>query len=335
MIKNRKFKIFAVLLACVALLAAGGSGYVYYQLSKVKYVDIPKSDAELGIYKADNVDISDSETPASANNPVNEGQSVVTADNSQQDIVNIALFGVDQRYEGENGRSDSIIILSIDYKDKKIKLSSIMRDTYVYIDGHGMTKLNHAYSYGGPALAIKTINSNFNLNIKEFATVDFEGFKSIIDSVGGIEMEIKDYEIPSMSEVGIYSAGTYTLDGRQALAYSRIRHQGNGDYERTDRQRRVLEQVFHKIESGGVSKFTGIVASLIPYTETSLDSNQILNLGTSIFSNNITTMEQKRFPLDSYSEGKMINSIWYLVTDLDATTSQIHEFIYEDQGTVQ
>jgi LCP family protein required for cell wall assembly len=335
MIKNRKLKVVAVILACVALIAAGGSGYVYYQLSKVKYVDIPKTDEELGINKADNAEIADSETPAAANNSVGDEQSVVTADNSQQETVNIALFGVDQRYEGENGRSDSITILSIDYKNKKLKLSSIMRDTYVYIEGHGMTKLNHAYSYGGPTLAIKTLNSNFNLSIKEFVTVDFDGFKNIIDSFGGIEMEIKSYELPSMNSVGIYSAGAYTLNGTQALAYARIRHQGDGDYERTDRQRRVLEQVFQKIEDAGVSKFPAIVSSLIPYTETSLDADQILSLRTSVFSCDITTMEQKRFPLDDYSEDKIINSIWYLVTDLDATTSQIHEFIYEDQGTVQ
>ncbi len=146
----------------------------------------------------------------------------------------------------ERGRSDSIIILSIDYVHNKLKLSSVMRDTYVYVEGHGNTKINHAYAYGGPVLAIKTLNSNFDLNIKDFVAVDFEGFKKIIDILGGVEIEIKDYELPTMETVGIYEAGIYNLNGEQALAYSRIRKQGSGDYERTDRQRRVLEALFRK-----------------------------------------------------------------------------------------
>ena len=205
-----------------------------------------------------------------------------------------------------------------------------MRDTYVYVEGHGNTKINHAYAYGGPVLAIKTLNSNFDLNIKDFVAVDFEGFKKIIDMLGGVEIEIKDYELPTMETVGIYDAGTYNLNGEQALAYSRIRKQGNGDYERTERQRRVLEALFQKIRGGGIIKFPALVSSLVPYAETSLETDEMLNLGTSVFTHNISSLDQVRFPLDSISEEKTINRVWYLVTDLDATGDQINEFIYDD-----
>jgi LCP family protein required for cell wall assembly len=240
------------------------------------------------------------------------------------------LFGLDRRDASERGRSDSIIIISIDYVHSKLKLSSVMRDTYVYVEGHGNTKINHAYAYGGPALAIKTLNSNFDLDIKEFIAVDFEGFKKIINMLGGVEMEIKSYELPTMETVGIYEPGVYNLNGEQALAYSRIRKQGNGDYERTDRQRRVLEALFQKTKGGGIIKFPGLVSSLAPYIETSLETDEMLNLGASVFAHNISSLEQVRFPLDSISQEKTINRVWYLVTDLETTGDQINEFIYDD-----
>jgi LCP family protein required for cell wall assembly len=210
-----------------------------------------------------------------------------------------------------------------------------MRDTYVYVEGHGNTKIDHAYAYGGPVLAIKTLNSNFDLNIKDFVAVDFEGFKKIIDILGGVEIEIKDYELPTMETVGIYEAGLYNLNGEQALAYSRIRKQGGGDYERTERQRRVLEALFEKTTGGGIIKFPVLVSNIVPYTETSLETDEMLNLGNSLFKHNISNLDQVRFPLDSISEEKTINGVWYLVTDLERTGEQINEFIYDDVNPLE
>lgn len=327
MVKKRSAKILLAGFAILAAMAAGGYGYMYYQLSQVKHVDLPKTDAELGI--DDNEEKQSSEEPAVTEEPAVE-PAVELEPEPDPETVNIALFGLDRRDEGERGRSDSIIILSIDYVHSKLKLSSVMRDTYVYVEGHGNTKINHAYAYGGPLLAIKTLNSNFGLNIKDFVAVDFEGFKSIVDMLGGVEIEVKEYELPTMRTVGIYEAGAYNLSGEQALAYSRIRKQGNGDYERTDRQRRVLEALFQKMKGGGIIMFPALVSNLVPYTETSLETDELLNLGTSVFTHNISSLDQVRFPLDSISEEKTINRVWYLVTDLDKTGDQINEFIYDD-----
>jgi LCP family protein required for cell wall assembly len=320
MIKKRSTKIFLAGLAILAAMAAGGYGYVYCQLSQLKHVDIPQTDAELGIGNKE-----EAQETAAAEEPAPEAEA-----EPDPETVNIALFGLDRRDAGERGRSDSIIILSIDYLHNKIKLSSIMRDTYVYVEGHGNTKINHAYAYGGPVLAIKTLNSNFGLNIKDFIAVDFEGFKKIVDIMGGVEIEIKDYELPTMETVGIYDAGTYNLSGEQALAYSRIRRQGNGDYERTDRQRRVLEALFEKMTSGGIIKFPSMVSNLLLYAETSLETDEMLSLGTSVFTHNISSLDQVRFPLDSVSQEKTINRVWYLVTDLETTGEQIKRFIHDD-----
>lgn len=253
-------------------------------------------------------------------------------DKNEGDILNIALFGIDRRSKKETGRSDCIIILSIDKKYDKLKISSIMRDTYVKINGHGMTKINHAYAYGGPQLAVKTINENFNMNIREYVTVDFQGLKNIINTLGGIEIEIKDYEIPSMKYVGIYSEGKYNLNGTQALAYLRIRYQGNGDYERTERQRIVLSKIISKIKDEKFSKYPQLIEQLISNVETNIKKADILKIGISIFTSKIDKIEMDRFPRDGYWTGKMINGVWYIVADLKATTEQLHEYIWEDKN---
>ncbi len=131
-------------------------------------VDIPKTDGDLGIKDGIRED---------------------------KNIINIALLGIDRRSPNERGRSDSMMIATIDKIHKTIKLTSLMRDTYVDIPGRDKDKLNHSYAFGGPELVIKTINENFDMNIREFAAVDFQGFIEIIDILGGVEIEIKSNEL--------------------------------------------------------------------------------------------------------------------------------------------
>jgi LCP family protein required for cell wall assembly len=311
MIRYRKTKIGLVILAFIAVVAVGGYGYVYSQLSKMKHVDIPSTDAELSISK----------DTGNANSK--------TKEDANPNIINIALFAVDTTNDNEPYNSDTIIILSIDKVHNKIKLSSILRDTYANVEGLGMTKINYAYARGGPTLALKTLNSNFNMNIKDYVTVNYDGYKNIIDTIGGVEVTVKDYEIPAMVTVGINSPGTYNLNGVQALEYCRSRHIGNEDYERTERQRAVLAKVIEKIKAGGITKYPSLVSALLPYTETSLTPSEIINLGTSIFMANINTIEQSRFPEDGYSKGEMIGDLYYEVGDLTVISERIHKFIYE------
>jgi LCP family protein required for cell wall assembly len=251
--------------------------------------------------------------------------------NDSKNITNIALFGIDQE-EGNTGRSDAIMILTIDEIHGKIKLSSIMRDSYVNIDGRGMDKINHAYAFGGPQLAIKTINTNYELNIKDFVTVNFTTLPKIIDALGGVEITIKDYEISRLSHVGITEAGTYNLNGKQALAYSRIRYVGNGDYERTERQRTVLDRVFSKLVKIKPTEMPGVMSELLPMVKTNLSNGEILGLGKTVLDLGLSKIEQQRFPLDEFSNGKMINSVWYLVFDQKATNEQIYSYIFEDKA---
>ena len=242
-------------------------------------------------------------------------------------VINIALFGIDAE-EGSAGRSDSIIIATIDTIHKKLKLTSIMRDAYVNIGDRGLDKINHAYAFGGGQLAIKTLNENFNLNIEDFIAVNFTTMPKIIDKLGGVTIDITSEEVSHIS--GISSAGTYTLTGEQALAYSRIRYASGGDYVRTDRQRTVLNKVFEKILDANVTQYPGLLSEILPMVKTSLDYSEILDIGSEILKMGVTGLEQERFPRDGYCEGKMINGVYYLTFDKENTVKQLHDYIFED-----
>ena len=242
-------------------------------------------------------------------------------------VINIALFGIDAQ-DGEAGRSDSIIIATIDTTHKKLKLTSIMRDSYVTIADRGQDKINHAYAFGGAQLAIKTLNENFDLNIEDFVAVNFTTMPKIIDKLGGVTIDITSEEVSHIP--GIDTAGTYNLTGEQALAYSRIRYASGGDYVRTDRQRTVLNKVFEKILDTNVTQYPSLLSEVLPMVKTSLDYSEILDLGNEVLKMGVTNLEQERFPRDGYCEGKLISGIYYLTFDKENTVQQLHDYIFED-----
>lgn len=242
-------------------------------------------------------------------------------------VINIALFGVDS-HDGSTGRSDSIIIATIDTIHKKLKLTSIMRDSYVNISGIGNDKINHAYAFGGPQLAIKTLNENFDLNIQDFVAVNFDSLPKIIDMLGGVTVDVTEEEVSHIS--GINSAGTYNLTGAQALAYSRIRYATGGDYVRTERQRTILTKMYEKILSINPTQYTSLLNEGLSMLQTSLDYSKILELGTEVLKMGVTTLEQERFPLDGYCQGEIINGVYYLIFNKSLTVEQLYNYIFED-----
>lgn len=256
--------------------------------------------------------------------------------------INIALFGVDKRENNDRANSDVIMIVSIDQKEGKVKMASIMRDTYVKIDGLGMDKINAAYALGGPQLAVKTINQNFDLDIQDYMNVDFYNAAKIVDALGGVSVNVKEAELSYLNnyldEIAIYekkpavhvkTAGLQKLSGRQAVAYTRIRAVGNGDYERTERQRSVLVALFNKIKDSGQEMFPAFATKIVPNLETSMSNLTLLSFASAILSSKNKTIAQARFPLDKQSAGKRIDGIWYLTTDLKTTANSIHNFIFQ------
>lgn len=316
--KGKKITIWILGVILVVILGAVGGVYFYgnYLFNKLEKVEIDK----------DNIGITEE---------VEEKLSQYS-----DSIINIALFGVDA-VDGEAGRSDSIMIATIDTVHKKLKLTSIMRDSYVAIDGHGNDKINHAYAFGGPQLAIKTLNENFDLNIEDFASVNFETLPKIIDKIGGIELDIDADEleyingyiahlnnINGTSEPAIESTGLQHVSGTQALAFCRIRYTSGGDYKRTERHREVLTKIFEKIETLPATSYPSLLLEVLPMVNTSLTYNEILDLGTEVLKLGDSSMELERFPLDEYCEGQMINGVYYLTFDKETTVEQLHSYIF-------
>lgn len=289
---------------------------------------------------------------------VNESDVNIT-EGLDKEIVNIALFGIDTRNtQSFSGNSDSIMILSLNTRSNQVKIISIMRDTFVPINHNGKTtygKINSAYAKGGPKLAIKTLNTLFNLNITDYATVNFFGMMDIIDAVGGIEATLTAGEVSSnldgmalngcikelcdslgkkASDYYIYKAGTHHLNGIQAVAYSRIRKVANvwgtnNDYGRTDRQRYVMEQLFNRAITMSKARYIELAKSLIPCSETSLNFSDIYTLATDILLDS-PTFSQSRIPNQDFlmSSPSGFGSVVYF--DLDYAAKLIHSFVYED-----
>lgn len=261
------------------------------------------------------------------------------------EIINIALLGIDST-DSTSGRSDSIMVATLDPIHNKLKLTSFMRDSYVNISNYGYDKLNHAYAYGGANLAINTLNTNFGLNITNFVAVDFASLPKIIDSFGGIDLTISEDEIQYINKCishinsidGINSPlittpGVHHVDGAQALAYSRIRYTSGGDFKRTERQRTVLTTLFNKALNVPATQYLDVISTLAQYATTNLNTNEILKLATKIGSMGLNgvTIEQERFPIDGYYEGTIIDGIYYLTFDATATRTQVMNYIFNDQ----
>lgn len=244
------------------------------------------------------------------------------ADANMKDYQNIALFGVDSqdnKIKDQGSRTDCIIIASINNSSKKVKLMSIYRDTYVSIDGE-YDKINAAYSYGGPELALRTINRNLDLNITDFATVNFKALADAVDILGGIPLTInseKELEnlnayIGNMNHINggnskkFDKVGTYTFDGNQAVAYSRIRYMEGGDHARANHQRLVLEGIMNAAKKQPL-KLGKLISTVLPQCKTSLSNNDLTKLTLSMARCEIE--DSQAYPFQS--EDERYNGIYY------------------------
>lgn len=336
--KKKKSKFFAVFFLLLLVVLCGFVWYFADIASLLDHRELNEND--LGI--------EDEKNNADGND--NPGNETVVDDKEDNSIVNIALYGVDQRDNQTQVHSDAIIILTIDKSRNKIKMSSIMRDTAVDIEGYGKAKLTDAYFKGGPQLSVKTINQNFGLDITEYATVNFSQMAEIIDAVGGIELELTEAErlaanvsikeqsvIAGLPEDYIQQAGLQHLNGAQAVAFARIRKvktsEGSADdFGRTDRQREVLSKLFYKALDTNPIKYPEIARKLLPMIHTSLDIGEILDLAGILLRD--VSLEQERFPLRSSLIGDGV--LWInettqaLNVDLEKDKEALKKFIYDD-----
>lgn len=261
--------------------------------------------------------------------------------------TNIAFFGVDNRSIGHysSGNSDTIMICSINNDTNEVKLCSVFRDTFMDIGGGKYQKCNAAYAYGGADQAVAMLNKNLDLNISEYVTVDFNAVVDAVDSVGGVTLNISNEEAKYMNasyidEVAKYSKGKaeyvkagndVLCTGVQATAYCRVRYTKGADFERTYRQRLVLQKLLDKAKASDPATLNNIVNKIFPEVSTSLKSTEILDMASKVTSYNIA--EQRGWPFekctDMYNEASIV-----VACDHVTNVTELHKFLFGNENYV-
>ena len=260
-------------------------------------------------------------------------------------IENILLIGLDGTNDKFPKRSDTMIILTIDKLNKSLKLTSLARDTLVKIPGRGEEKLTHAYAYGQEELLMQTINENFDLDIKDYAVVNFKSFIDIVDIIGGVDINVNEKEIHHLNEVikecygvnhedtknieYITRSGNHNLNGYQALAYARIRKLDT-IYKRDERQRLILTNIAHKLSDVSISKYLQIAKSILRHIKVNIAFNKIIDLAFIAHELASYDISQLEFPISEYrEEGRIGEKGTYVVKwDKNKNIELLHQFIY-------
>lgn len=316
---NKVLKFFLILLVSIIVVIVSSAitlnSMLNKKLDKINYVTLPKEDVYVDEQIADDLN----------------------------EYRNIALLGIDAREDtfSVGNRSDCIMIISINNKTGEVKIASIYRDTYLDINGHGLDKVNHAYSFGGPALSISTLNKNLDLDITEFVAINFDTVRAAVDSVGGVSVTLDAQEVKYIngyinalnnqfgtSSANITQPGTYNLDGTQALAYSRIRYTDGGDQKRTERMRDVLMLTFSKAKSMGVGELNDLADTILPHISTNISKKEIKDIIPKVASYKVI----KNFGWPYNTKG-YTGAAWYGVpVDLETNVKELHKELFGQEN---
>ena len=322
--KSKALRIFLtillIIIIIVVILAGVAVGFVANKLGKINVEEI--NEEEVGI--------------------------TVKTKEELSGYRNIALLGIDSRADdyGLGNRSDCIIIASLDQKTKNIRLISVYRDTYLQLEEKGKTvldKVTHAYSYGGAQNTLKALNTNLDLNITEYVTVNFDAVIAAVNAMGGVTIDIdsselkyiNDYINATSASSGIKSSqitktGKQTLDGVQAVAYSRIRYTEGGDYKRTERMRTVIEAMLSKAKTLNIGQLNKLVDTILPRVSTNISGTEIIGLVPSIASYNIT--DSIGWPYET--RGKTIDRWYGIPVTLESNVEKLHKEIFGQSAYV-
>ena len=249
------------------------------------------------------------------------------------------MVGADKRKAWkEAGRSDSVMIATMDLKHKQLKLTSLMRDMYVKIPGHGENRFNAAYSFGGVSLLYQTIAENFGIKLDGYVVVDFAAFKEVINTIGGVEIELTDAEYQYLvkayankdDSAKYVKPGLNLMNGNQALAYTRIRQDAKADFGRTQRQRNVLQSIFTKVKGMSIGELKDLMNKILPSIVTDLTNDEITSYLLSVVMMGTTKFEQMRIPVDNSFQDAKIRGMAVLVLDFQKNQEALRNFIFED-----
>ena len=319
--ENKKLKILGIIIAVILLIViaviSAAHFYINSKLGKLQIEQITNDLNELGIDEA-------------------------TQDSQMSKFRNIAILGLDSLYDtyDQDFRTDCIMVASINKETNEVQLYSIYRDTYVQMDLDGKTildKINHAY-YNGVENTLKTNNENLDLNITEYVMADFTAIADLVDSIGGIDIDVDSEEIKyinnyikNVSQVvgrtasNITHTGVQHLNGVQSVAYCRIRYTEGWDYKRTERMREVLGKVVDEIKQSDLVTINNLLDTFLPKIRTNITVNEIKKLIPTALSLKLTNS----FGWPYTTTGVWMNGDFYgPATTLESNVKKLHEEVY-------
>lgn len=322
--KRRAINIIVVVLSLCCFVIGAGCVYAESVMGNINYETVESDDVSKIIESGD--------TEFDFGN--------ISADNLYHDpkVMNFLLLGVDDYQAGDTGRSDSIMMVSIDTRNEEIKLTSFMRDTYLSIPGYGFDKLNHAYAYGGPSLTTATLEDNYRVDIDRYIIIDFKKFVEIIDTIGGIELEITQEEADvinrdSKEDASLaLSAGKVHMTGKQARMYARIRELGN-DYERTSRQRKVVTAAIEKLKNTDIFTLNSHLSHILSMITTDMTKDDVLGLVANMATYLNYDITSFRLPVDGeFYDYEGPDGAWLLVAYLQENIDILVKYVYGENN---
>lgn len=318
--------ILAAFLLIILVLIVGtksGRRLIYQKASEFIYRNINKENLEV-------------EEP-------NDKETVTPGVRVEDYVTNYLIFGIEEIGGARN--TDTMMIATINTKEDTIKITSLLRDSYVDIPGYKANKLNSAYARGGAKLLIETIEKNYKIKIDGYASVNFESFEKIVDLLGGVTIELGEEEAKYLNKTNYISKkknrnvkpGVNKLNGNQLMGYVRVRKVktlggANNDYGRVVRQQRALKAIFKSYTSTNVLKLPGVTKEILGYVNTNVSEKAIADAMAAVVENRITDLETLRIPVDGAFEApKKYNGIGYpIILDWDTNRVELYKFIFGD-----
>ncbi|WP_455390883.1 LCP family protein [Frisingicoccus sp.] len=338
-------KVFLIVISVLLSLLVVAAFFAKYYLDKVNYAEKETStfaDKEVIAEYFPEESSSKSEEILKMDEKLKENAMITEDSVNHKDVYNILVIGSDIRNKDEMGRSDAMILLSVNQKKKTIYMTSIMRDIYASIPGYGNNRINAAYAFGGADLLMETIKENFGVEVDKYISVDFYSFVDIVDILGGVDMEVSDEEVGIMNdyiselnrlngrekdEYKLSGGGKLHLNGTQALAYSRVRYVGNADFERTNRQRKVLGQAFEKAKTADILTLNQLLNSALSKVTTNLDKSEVVSLMLKVPAWLKYDLESCRIPVEDSYQFMQVYGMSVLGIDFDKNRQYLKETI--------
>lgn len=355
---GRNAKIIAIVLAVVIVLTGCGVvAFIYHSTSGANYddngIDYNDGSVEDDVVDEDLDFESMGDVDANSLNDflyrwANNGGEKMYSKN----VINVLLCGIESRKgDASVGNSDSMILISVDKKNKKITMTSLLRDSWSYIkvpksDGSTQDyyfKMNAAYNRGGPATLIETIENNYKIKIDQYIAVDFTSFPKLIDALGGVTVEVLDYEakyIRRTSSQTDFPSGVVTLNGKQALIYSRIRKcDADSDLSRTRRQRTVIKSLINSAKTASKGQLLNAFKQAAPYLRTGYSQSEVISLIAKAYAQGWMNyeMQELMLPNEDYVDrlGTYINpTCWAWVVDYALCAQKLQNAIYGQTNIV-